>query len=378
MKVNRIKRLGYVLLVLVLSLSLLSGCDKEEEVVKETELTVNTVKVEKRNITQAVKYPGTVRGVNEVHIMPKAPARVTAIYVKPGDQVSAGQTLLTLDSSDYEAAIRQAEAGVAGVEANKRQHDIQLENARLNYERIEKLFDAGAASQRELEAAESGVKLLETGNIEAALEQAQAGLMMAQTQLSHCTVTSPISGVVGSINLSLGDTANPTSPAATVSDTSRLEIETLVSESEISYIKPGTVVDVLVKAAGEKPFKGQVDSVSGVPDPMRRNYTVKVVLDNPGNKIKSGMFAEVVISTISKNDVLAVSVDAVIPRGGRQIVYTVDSKNRAREAEVKTGLRDNKYVEIVSGLKAGEQVITKGNTLVNNGTLVRVVSGGAK
>jgi len=376
--VKKIKRSLSILLVLVLSLSLLIGCEKEKEVVKETELSVSTVKVEKRNIAQAVKYPGTVRGVNEVYIMPKASARVTAIYVKPGDGVSAGQTLLTLDSSDFEASIRQAEAGVAMAEAGKKAHDIQLENARLGYERTQKLFDAGAASQQQLEAAKSAVEVLETGSIEATLEQAQAGLMLAQTQLNHCTITSPISGVVGSVNLSLGDTASPTSPAATVSDTSRLEIETLVSESEVSYIKNGSVVDVLVKAAGEKPFKGKVDSVSSVADPMKRNYTVKVVLDNPDNKIKSGMFAEVVISTVSKDDVLTVPLAAVVPRSGRQIVYTVDSKNRAREIDVETGLRDHKYIEIISGLKAGEQVITKGNTLVNNGTLVRVVSGGAK
>lgn len=375
---NKIKTLAYILLVLVLALSLLSGCEKEKEVVKETELSVSTVKAEKRNIAQAVKYPGTVRGVNEVYIMAKVPARVTAIYVKPGDRVSAGQTLLTLDSSDYESTIRNAEAVVALAEAGKKTHEIQLQNARLGYERTQKLFDAGAASQRDLEAAKSAVEMLETGSTEASLEQAQAALLGAQTQLSHCTITSPISGVVGSVNLSLGDTASPTSPAATVSDTSRLEIETLVSESEVSYIKTGTEVNVLVKAAGEKPFKGKVDSVASVADPMKRNYTVKVVLDNPDNKIKSGMFAEVVISTVSKDDVLTVALAAVIPRSGRQIVYTVDNKNRAREIEVQTGLRDNNYVEIVSGLKGGEKVITKGNTLVNNGTLVRVVSGGAK
>lgn len=363
---NKIKRSLYILLVLVLSLSLLSGCEKEKEVVKETELSVSTVKVEKHNIAQAVKYPGTVRGVNEVYIMPKAPARVTAIFVKPGDRVSAGQTLLTLDSSDYQAGAAQAQAGVKAA-------GIQLENARLALERTQKLFEAGAASQLQLEQAQSGYDAAQIG-----VEQANAALAMASIQLNHCTVTTPINGVVGAINLSLGDTANPASPAAAVSDTSRLEIETLVSESEVSYIKSGAVVDVLVKAAGEKPFKGKVDSVSSVPDPMKHNYTVKVVLDNPDNKIKSGMFAEVVISTVSKDDVITVPLAAVVPRSGRQIVYTVDSKNRAREIDVETGLRDNKYIEIVSGLKAGEQVITKGNTLVNNGTLVRVVSGGAK
>lgn len=375
---DRIKRSLSILLVLVLPLVFLGGCGKEKEVVKETRLSVSTVKAEKRDIAQAVKYPGTVRGVNEVYIMAKIPARVTGVYVKPGDRVSAGQTLMTLDSSDFQAGIRQAEAGVAAAEAGKRQHDIQLENARLNYDRTKKLFEAGAASQQQLEAAESAVRALETGSIEATLQQAQAGLLAAQSQLNNCTVTSPINGTVGSVALSLGETANPSSPAATVSDTSRLEIETLVGESEISYIKPGNSVDILVKAVSDEPFKGTVSSVAGVADPMKRNYSVKVVLDNPDNKIKSGMFAEVLISTESKADVLTVPLAAVLPRGGREIVYVVDGKNRARELDVKTGLRDNKYVEITSGLKAGERVITKGNTLVNNGTLVRVISGGAK
>jgi len=376
--VQKIRKLLYIGLILVLALSLLPGCNKEKEVVKETELTVATAKVEKKDIAQAVKYPGTVRGVNEVYIMPKVPARVTAIFVKPGDRVSAGQSLLTLDSSDFEAAIKQAEAAVALAEAGKTANTIQLENARLAYERTQKLFDAGAASQQQLEAAKSAYDILNTGSSDASLAQAQAGLLAAQTQLGHCTITSPINGVVGSINLSLGDTASPTSPAATVSDTSRLEIETLVSESEVSYIKTGDVVDVAVKAAGEKPYKGRVDSVSSIPDPVKHQYTAKVVLDNQDNKIKSGMFAEVIIGTESKQEVLCVPISSVIPRSGREIIYTVDNKNRAHEVEVKTGLRDRTNVEIVSGLKAGEQVITKGNTLVNNGTLVRVVAGGAK
>lgn len=375
---QKIRKLLYIGLILVLALSLLPGCNKEKEVVKETELTVATAKVEKKDIAQAVKYPGTVRGLNEVYIMPKVPARVTAIFVKPGDRVSAGQSLLTLDSSDFEAAIKQAEAAVALAEAGKTANTIQLENARLAYERTQKLFDAGAASQQQLEAAKSAYDILNTGSSDASLAQAQAGLLAAQTQLGHCTITSPINGVVGSINLSLGDTASPTSPAATVSDTSRLEIETLVSESEVSYIKTGDVVDVAVKAAGEKPYKGRVDSVSSIPDPVKHQYTAKVVLDNQDNKIKSGMFAEVIIGTESKQEVLCVPISSVIPRSGREIIYTVDNKNRAHEVEVKTGLRDRTNVEIVSGLKAGEQVITKGNTLVNNGTLVRVVAGGAK
>jgi RND family efflux transporter MFP subunit len=163
-----------------------------------------------------------------------------------------------------------------------------------------------------------------------------------------------------------------------VSDTTQLQIEVMVSESEVSYIKQGSEVNVLVKAAQEQAFKGQVESISNVADPSKRNYGVKVALANPDGKIKSGMFAELNIDTLSKKNIVVIPVGGVIPKGGRDIVYTVDQDKRAREAEVKIGIKNDRYIEIVSGLKEGQEVIVKGNTLVSDGTLVRVVAGGDK
>ncbi len=366
-----------VALLLVLTLAV-SGCGKKEEVVKETEISVNVAAAEIKDIAKSESYSGIVRGVNEVYIMPKVPARVTAIYVKPGDVVKQGQTLLTLDSSDYEASVKQAQATLAMAEAGKKANDAQLVAAKASYERTQKLHEAGAVSDQQLEAARTQYESLAAGSAEAALEQARAGLLQAQTQLNHCIITSPITGTVGTIGLSLGDTANLQSPAVIVSDTSRLEIDVMVSESEVSYVETGSDVDILIKAASKKPFKGKVESVSIVPDPIKHNYEVKISLDNPDNIIKSGMFAEVSIATISRDDVVCVPVSAVIPKGGRTIVYTLDKEKRAREREVKIGIENNQYVEIIEGITAGEQVITKGNTLVNDGTLVRVVAGGGK
>jgi len=369
----------YLLLVTVLVLSLIAaGCGKKEEVVEETEITVDIAKAEKRDIAKSASYSGIVRGENEVYIMPKVMARVTAIYVKPGDQVREGQTLLVLDSSDYEAAVKQAEAALAQAEAAKRANDVQKETALANYERMKKLHEAGAVSDQQMEQARSQYEALAAGGAEAAVEQARAGLLQAQTQLNHCIIKSPISGVVGSINLSLGDTASPQSPAAVVTETSRLEIEVLVSESEVSYIEAGREVDVFIDAVQDEPFKGRVKSVATVPDPVKRSYVVEVMLDNPDGSIRSGMFAEVSIATISKDDALCVPRSAVIPKGGRDVVYTVDKESRAREKEVTAGIENSSYIEIVKGVKEGEKVITRGNTLVNDGTRVRAVAGGDK
>lgn len=369
----------YVILVMLLSLSLmLAGCNKQKETVKESEIGVNVAKAEVGTITRNVKYSGIVRAQNETYIMPKVVARVTAIPVKPGDRVSAGQTLLTLDSSDYEALVQQAQAGLAMQEANKRANDVQAETARLSYERLKQMHTAGAVSEQQLDEARTRYEAMVAGTADAAVETAQAALAQAQTQLGHCTLTSPINGIVGSVNLSLGDNSNPQAPAVVVTDPSRLEIEIMVSEADISYVKPGSEVGISIKAAGDKDFKGLVDSVSSVPHSVKRNYAVKIALDNKDNLIKSGMFAEVNLATTSKNGVICIPARAVVPRGNETVVYTVDKEQRAREVKITTGIINEQEVEVVKGLQAGQQVITRGNTLVNEGTLVRVIAGGDK
>jgi len=359
---TRRKSTYWGLIVVLIAAFLISGCGQKEEAVKETEISVNTAQVEERSIAKSARYAGIIRGQNEVYVMPKVAARVTGILVNPGDWVTQGQVLMTLDSSDYQASVAQLEAAVQNAAMN-------LENARLALERTQKLHEAGAASDADLEKVQTAYDAAQI-----AMDQANLNL---SDMLSKYSLTAPISGVVGSINLSLGDMANPASPAAVISETSQLEIEVMVGESEINFIEVGSPVDVYIRAVSEEAFKGQVASVATVPDPVKRNYAVKVTLDNPEGKIKSGMFAEVAVNTLSKDNVICVPANAVVPKGARTVVYVVDEESRAREREVEIGIENSSYVEIVKGLSAGEQVITKGSTLVAEGTLVRVITGGA-
>jgi len=362
--------------VLMMAVLLLSGCSQSEEVVKESAITVNTAPAQIRDLAKSVLYTGTVRGQNEVYLMPKVLARVTGIHAQPGDTVRAGQTLITLDNTDFIAGVKQAEALLALAQAGLQSNQIQAENARLNYERIQALHEAGAVSDQQLEASRAAYEALIAGSAEASVAQAEAGLMAARNALNNCIITSPINGVVGTISLSLGDTANPSAVAAIVSNTSQLEVEVMVSETEVSHIQKGSQVDVVVRAVRDEPFLGEVKSISTVADPVKRNYPVKVSLPNTEGQIKSGMFAELTIDTMSKQGILTVPVGAVIPKGGQDIVYLVDGESRAQVAEVTTGIKNDQYIEIVSGLTAGQEVIVKGNTLVSDGTLVRVVGGG--
>lgn len=352
--------------MVLLIITTLSGCQKDAEVVKETEITVATANVTNRDVAKMVKLTGTVKGKDEVYVIPKIPAQVTAVLVRAGQAVSQGQTIATLDSRDFTIGVEQAQAGI-------RLAEIQLENARINLERSEKLHEAGALATQQLEATQLGFD-----SAEAQLDQAVVGLQAAQNQLNNTIITAPINGVVGSIDIAVGDMANPSSPAAIISNTSQLEIEVLASESEVNFIKEGSEAQVFIKAAANEAYTGRIDTVSLVPDPMKKNFVVKVVLPNQDNLIRSGMFAEINVATESKKDVISVPTNAIVPKGNRTVVYIIDEDKRARETEVKIGLENSQYVEIEAGLKLDEIVITKGNTLVSDGSLVRVATGGDK
>lgn len=362
----RRKKVLALILITLLLVSTIAGCKQEQEVMKESEITVNIAEAKTMDIAKTVKLSGVLKGIEEVYVIPKIPARVTAVLVKPGQTVSQGETIAILDASDFSAGLEQGQAAL-------RLAQIQLENAAINLERSQKLHEAGALSTQQLEAAQVGYDSAEAG-----VAQASAALQMAQNQINNTIITSPINGVVGSVDISVGDMANPSAPVAVISNTSQLEIEVLASETEINYIKTGNEATVYIKSISEEPFTGKIDTVSLVPDPMKKNYVIKVTLPNKDGLIKSGMFAEVIIATETKTNVISVPTSALVPKGNKTVVYIVDKEKRAREKEVKVGLENSKNVEIEQGLKPGEIVITKGNTLVSEGTLVRVVTGGGK
>ncbi|MEQ8202107.1 MAG: biotin/lipoyl-binding protein, partial [Syntrophomonadaceae bacterium] len=119
------KRQLIMLAALMMAVLFICGCSKSQEVVKESEITVNTAPAQVRDLAKSVLYTGTVRGQNEVYLMPKVPARVIGIHAQPGDAVKAGQRLITLDDTDFIAGVKQAEALVALAQAGLHSNQIQ-------------------------------------------------------------------------------------------------------------------------------------------------------------------------------------------------------------------------------------------------------------
>jgi RND family efflux transporter MFP subunit len=366
--------------VVIMSLLMgVSGCGKDEEkTAQDTVINVNTAVVKQMDITRYSSYTGRVRGSSEEAVMPKQAGRVTAVYVTEGQAVQQGQVIASLDSSKLEVYVQQAEAGVASAQAALNANEIQRQTALANYNRTKELHKAGAASDQALEAAKAAYDALNTGAAEAGMAQAQAALNLARQNLADCQVTSPINGIVGRVDVKVGDMASQASPIAVINNTSDLEIEVKVSETDVSSVQAGAAVKVLIKAVGEEPLTGTIKSVASVADAASRTYPVTVSLpNNAAAQVKSGMFAEVMLGTQHKEDVIAVPMSAILPKNGENTVYVVNGKDHAKSLVVETGLNDGKYIEITKGLKVGQKVITQGNTLIDETSVLKFSDGGS-
>ncbi|MGI6550974.1 MAG: efflux RND transporter periplasmic adaptor subunit [Syntrophomonadales bacterium] len=360
------RRKSSVLLVVILIMALFcsGGCGKEE-VQKDVDnsLTVETVAVTQESIQKEVTYSGSLKGADEVTLYPKAAARVVAVHLQEGDPVAKGQTIISLDTTDYETQAAVAEATLAQAES-------AYENTRANVERTRLLHQEGAVSDQQMEQAEMG--LIQASS---ALEQARAGVQSAQNLLSNCKVTSPINGVVGLIQITEGNMASPQAPVAVVSSTGRMAVKVNVTESEISFVSVNDSVKVRVSSVSDQEFTGKVTSVAAVADPRSKAFPVEVTLDDPDNVLKSGMIAQVQVSTEKKDGVLTIPRNAVVEKGARRVVYTVDDQSVVHETTIEVGLQNRERAEVIKGLKLGDQVVIKGQTLLHDKDEVRVAGG---
>lgn len=355
-----------VMMLVIISLLVgVSGCGNKEPEEEQSVLNVETAVVKTMDITRYSSYAGKVKGSREEVVMPKLSRRVTAVYVTEGQEVRQGQVIISLDRSKLDAAVQQAEAGLEMAQAAQK-------SASLNLERVEQLAQQGVVSQRDLDAARTASE-----QADAQVKQAQAALNLAQQNLADCDITSPMAGIVGRVDVSVGDTASMQSPAAVINDTAELEVVVKVSESDVSSVQAGAAVEVLIKAISEEPLSGTVKSVASVADSVTRTYPVKVSLPNNSEaQVKSGMFAEVMLGTKHRAGVIGIPMEAVLPKNGESIVYVVNGE-RAQAVVVKTGLNDGTYTEIIEGLQVGQRVITKGNTLIDETSVLNFTDGGA-
>src|SRR6266568_1446924 len=357
--------------------------------------TYQTANVTRGPITQAVTATGTLNPVLNVQVGSQVSGNISKLFADFNSQVKAGQVVAQIDPALFQAAVTQAEGDVASAQAG-------LELARLNAKRTQDLFARKTSSQADLDQA---IANLHQG--EANVKIKQGALDKVKADLDHCTITSPIDGVVISRSVDVGQTVAASLQAPVIfqiaNDLTKMQIDSNVAEADVGVLEIGQDVDFTVDAFPMRTFHGKVVQVRNAPITVQNVVTYDTVIgvSNADLQLKPGMTANVSIIVAQKDNVLQIknaalryrpaeaagteagSISSQIgaSRGGsrqggsaspktmektaavrerrtsERTIYVL-SGGRLQPVQIKTGISDGIVTEVMEGLKEGDRVIT--------------------
>lgn len=369
-----LRRKTCILLAALLAVTaVLGGCSKKEQASSDADkaISVQVEPAQERDITLTTVISGKISPIREAGVSAKLQGQIESVNVEIGDYVSAGDVLFTMDSDSLSASYQQAQAAYNSSRAGYEKAQEASANAKLNLERNRMLYEQGAISKQayenmQLQAMDQDLEMARYG-----MESAQAAVKSAGIMLDNAVVRAPISGTVALVNVQKGSMPPQGMPSIVITDSSRVQMDATVSEYLINKIKKGEELDVRIKSASSKPFKGMITAMSDATASGSMTYPIRIELENPQGMIKAGMFAEVDIATDGEKGVLSVPSEAVVVKGGEKLVFAIED-GRAKARKVETGIDDGKFVKIISGVKKGEQIAVKGQNYLDDGSKVKI------
>jgi RND family efflux transporter MFP subunit len=387
---------------LVIGAAALSACgDTPATAVPPNTTAVRQVRVIPAAETQAarvVSASGTLAADDQIILGTKVIGRLGEISVDLGSRVKKGQAIARVDPSDYRLRVEQAEAALqqarvrlgltpsgnsdqVNIEqtATVRQAAAVLKEARLSHERMVELWDRKLIARAELDAAVSQLAVAdgryqdaieEVRNRQAVLVQRRSEHEIARQQLADTTIVSPIDGAVSERQAAVGQYLPAGAPVVTLVRTHPLRLRLAVPEREAGLVRVGQIVDLTVEGDPNK-YQGRVARLSPAIAENNRTLMIEAEVPNGQAALRPGSFAKADIVIESGQRIVTVPADSIVNFAGIEKVLTV-ANNAAVEKRVRTGRRINNQVEIIEGIRVGEQVVVQPGNLVN-GEPVQVI-----
>ena len=354
----------------LLAFGLLAACSSEQD--GEIEISPSTTLPEVRTrVTTAIAasvrlsldqdYTGVVAPFRKAHVAAEVGGRIVERLVEPGDQVSSGDTLVLLDPSRAQIAHDRAKADLAA-------REVELADAIRNLDRGERLRATGAISELELDALSLSVE-----RARAAQGIAEAALRDALKNLEDTSVKAPFGGRIETVLVQVGDYLAPGQQVGMLIDFSKARVLVGVTAGEAASLQSGQSVRVGVEAIQAGVIEGAIRSV-GRSATEQGVFPVEVWIEGEdADKLREGMVLSVALDLARERPRVVVPTSAVFRRDGVTQVFRLDGQGRARLVPVSTGLASGGRVEVVSGLEAGDAVITDGQFALADGALVEVI-----
>lgn len=402
---------GVVVLVVLLVVLSKTGSIGNKDEGQEVE----TAQVKEITLTETVSATGKVQPEIEVKISSEVSGEIIELPVKEGQTVKKGQLLVRVNPDLYQSGVSRSRASLSTTKAGLSQAEAQLKEAKANYDRNRKLFDKGVISKSEWDKIVSAYEVAQASKQSAYfnVQSANATVTEAQDNLNRTTIYAPVDGTISKLDAELGERVVGTQQMTgteilRVANLNNMEVEVDVNENDIVKIEIGDSAEIEVDAYLNRKFKGTVTSISNsasseLTADQVTNFKVKVRIlkesyedmtaGKPANysPFRPGMTATVDIITEKRENIVAVPISAVVVKSDttavkKDIVKELEEKEKEQQTGVtdkkyecvfikvgdkailrpiKTGIQDDTNIEIVSGLKKGDEVIIGPYNLVS-------------
>lgn len=328
--------------------------------------TVKIGKISRGDISKIESLTGDILPIQQANIYSKVSGNIEKIFVDMGDKVQKNQLLALIDTTIYSQNAKQAQANYIQAKAN-------FENAKLNYERNKTLLEQNLISQQDLDNSKTAYDVAF-----AQKEASQANYSNALTQLSYCKVTAPFPGFITKRFLDPGafvssSTSSSSSTLFTLMDLENLKAIINLPENDVPLISQVIGIQVIADALHGKIFNAKLKKISEAIDLSTRTMAVEVDIENPGKLLKPGMFATINIVLGKKTNTKLLPNNVVLNDQNGDYVFVVNDDNTVSQKYVQLGIQQDNQDEILSGLNENDRVVFVGQTLIRNGSKVKIV-----
>ncbi len=326
-------------------------------------LASDLVQVTPHNLRQTITVSGALRARNQAVVKAKVAGEIREVLVREGEAVTAGQVLIRIDSSEYQARIAQATGALQAARG-------QLEIARKARDNNRALLDKGFISKNAFDNSASQYAIAQAN-----IDSARGALDIAQKSLADTVLRAPIAGLISSRSVQPGEKVSADNLLLEIVDLRQMEMAASVPATDIAQIKLGQPVSIRIDGMSQA-FAGSVVRINPTTESGSRSILAYIQLDNPNGALRGGMFGQAELTLSQKNGVLSVPQSAIRQVDGRTIVYAIENGVLTEKA-VTLGLEGNDdkgaAVEITAGLTSGTQIVKANLGHLQAGTPARLV-----
>ncbi len=348
---------------------------------KEEPVSYMSVTPQQRDIFKKVYATGTVQGKTMVDVGAQVSGQVMKLYVKTGDEVKQGDLLCEIDPKILETSLKTAKASVDIIDAQIASKKAEIKKLSLENTRQKRLVKLEATSKQDAESALASYDMAVAAldELKAQREKAQFAVDEATTNLGYTKITAPMDGTVYATVVSEGQTVNANQTTPTIlrlADLDTIKVETEISEADVVNVTPGMECSFTILGLPYRSFTGKLDRIAPAPSSYESSststssssssstsstaiyYNSDIIADNKDRTLRIDMTADVVINIADKKDVLSLPLSALrSTKDGEATIYVLDENEKVVQKSIKTGLKDDQYIEVLDGITGQDRVV---------------------